>query len=786
MKLSLLMIPVLPMILAGLLPGAGRLGHRGLPLACGAVASLTLLLALRVAAPAFSGHAVTATIPWAPATGLNLTFLVDGLSLLFLLLILGIGLLIITFARFYLSPDENLPRFYASLMLFMAAMLGIVTAGNLLLLVVFWELTSISSFLLIGFWDRDPAARSGAYQSLIVTGIGGLALLAGVLVLGSAAGTFDITALAARGAEIRALPAMPIALGLILVGAFTKSAQVPFHFWLPSAMAAPTPVSAYLHSATMVKAGIFLLARLWPIFAATELWFYAVTGFGAATMLVGGWGALRHTDLKRLLAYSTISQLGLITMLYGIGTREAAIAATFHILNHASFKAALFMSAGIIDHEAGTRDFAQLGGLRRHLPRMTILVGLAAASMAGIPPLNGFLSKELFYEATLPAHMAESVGAGLGASWPWLLPVVAVLGSTLTMAYCLRLVVGTFFGPDGPYPQHPHEPPAGMRAPVELLATFCVAVGLLPALIAEPLITTAASAVVGAHVHPHLALWHGLNPALVMSAIGLTAGALLYAARRGSARQTLPPRLGRTASELYDVAIHAMMDGARTLTNRYQNGRLRTYVMTILGLLLALAGWHALQGIWPGAGATTPPPARMPMTDVPRGALVITLLTVAGAASVCALYRHRWPSILALGLVGALVAIYFAWLSAPDLVLTQLLVESVTTILVVLVLYYLPRKTRAREPRRRLILDGAFALVIGASASAVIYAILRRPFESISGYHIANSLEGAGGGNVVNVILVDFRGYDTLGEITVLSIAALGVLALVQAGRRAT
>lgn len=782
MRLSLLAIPVLPMIAAGLLPSAGRLGHRGLPFACGAVTSVTLGIALRVAAPAFSGHAVSATIPWAPATGLDLTFLVDGLSLLFLLLILGIGLLIITFARFYLAPDENLPRFYASLMLFMAAMLGIVTAGNLLLLVIFWELTSISSFLLIGFWDRDPAARSGAYQSLIVTGIGGLALLAGVLVLGSATGTFDITVLAARSAEIRALPAARIALGLILVGAFTKSAQVPFHFWLPSAMAAPTPVSAYLHSATMVKAGIFLLARLWPIFAATELWFYAVTGFGAATMLVGGWGALRHTDLKRLLAYSTISQLGLITMLYGIGTREAAIAATFHILNHASFKAALFMSAGIIDHEAGTRDFAQLGGLRRHLPRMTVLVVIAAASMAGIPPLNGFMSKELFYEATLPAHIGGSVGAGLGVSWPWLLPALALLGSTLTMAYCLRLVVGTFFGPEGPYPQHPHEPPPGMRVPVELLVAFCLAVGIAPTLVAEPLVTTAASAVVGAQLHLHLALWHGLNPALMMSAIGLAAGAALYAARRGSARRALPPRLGRTAGELYDTAVHGMMDGARALTNTYQTGRLRTYIITVLGLLLALAGWHALQAVGLGTGA----PERLPLTAMPRGALVITILTVAGAASVCALYRYRWPSILALGLVGALVAIYFAWLSAPDLVLTQLLVESVTTILVVLVLYYLPRKTRTREPRLRLVRDGAFALLIGGSTSAVIYAILRRPFESISSYHIANSLEQAGGGNVVNVILVDFRGYDTLGEITVLSIAALGVLALVQAGRRAT
>jgi multicomponent K+:H+ antiporter subunit A len=765
---ALLALPALPLVAAALLPAAGRLGARGLAWASGAVAAATLAVTLALAGPILAGGALTASVPWAPATGIALSFLCDGLSLLFVLLIVGIGLLVIVYARYYLAPDEALPRFYASLMLFMAAMVGVVTAGNLLLLVVFWELTSIASFLLIGFWDHEAGARSGAYQSLIVTGIGGLALLAGALVLGGATGTFEIADLTARAAEVRALPVASIALALILLGAFTKSAQVPFHFWLPSAMAAPTPVSAYLHSATMVKAGIFLLARLWPIFAPTALWYYLVTGFGAATMLVGGWAALRHTDLKRLLAYSTVSQLGLITMLYGIGTRAAAVAATFHIMNHAAFKASLFMTAGIVDHETGSRDLARLGGLRRALPRMAALAAIAAAAMAGVPPLNGFLSKEMFYEATL--H-------GTGGGRPWLLPLLAVTGSTLTMAYCLRFVVGAFCGPAGDYPKHhPHEPPAGMRAPVEILVAVCVAVGLAPRLLTAPLLDGAASAVVGTPAHAHLALWHGLTPALALSLVGLAAGAALYVGRRATARTALPPRLGLTAGEIYDQVVHGIVDGARKLTDGYQTGRLRLYVSVFLGFLILLAGRGALQ---PSAA-----PTLLPATPSPPGAVPVTLLTCGAALSVCALYRQRWPSILALAVVGAMVAIYFAWLSAPDLLLTQLLVEAVSTILVVLVLYFLPKRTRSREPRPRLALDATIALAVGVAATAVIYAVLRRPFSSISSYHVANSLALAGGRNVVNVILVDFRGYDTLGEITVLAIAAVGVLALVQAGRR--
>ncbi len=759
----------LPLLAAAVLPFAGGLGRRGLAWASGIVTAAALGLTLALAGAVLASAAPSVSVPWAPALGLSLSLRLDGLALLFVLLILGIGLLVVAYARWYLGPEERHATFHAELLLFMAAMLGIVMADNLLLLVIFWELTSIASFLLIGFWDERADARDGAYQSLIVTGLGGLALLAGVLVLGLAAGTFELAALREHPSDVHRLPAAPLALALILLGAFTKSAQAPFHFWLPSAMAAPTPVSAYLHSATMVKAGVFLLGRLFPIFGAMALWQTVVPVVGGVTMLVGGWAALRHTDLKRLLAYSTVSQLGFLTLLYGLGTAEAAVAATVHVLSHATFKAPLFMIAGIVDHETGRRDLAQLGGLARYLPRTAALACIGAAAMAGLPPLNGFISKELALAATLHA----------GARWPgWLWPLVVVAGSMLTTAYALRFTLGAFFGPAPAAPprRHPHEPPAGMRLPVEVLIALCLAAGLLPAVVGGGLLDAAASAVTGQPVHLHLALWHGLTPALGLSAAAIAGGAVLYWLRRGSARRALPARLGRSAGELYDACVAAMLHGAHRLTGALQNGSLRWYVSAVLGfvLLLALAG---LRGDHPAAVLAPPTP---PLAGAP----FLTAVTVAGTCATAALWRRRWPSVLALGSVGLLVAVYFAWLSAPDLVLTQLLVESVTTILLVLVLYFLPKQTQLPEPRGRLARDAGLALLVGGGVAAAVWAVIRRPFESISSYHLARSLPDGGGGNVVNVILVDFRGYDTLGEITVLAVAAVGVVALVHAARR--
>jgi len=767
MTLRLFLLPLLPLLGAAGLAVAGSLGARGLAWVAGLVSLGATLLTLSLAPEVLRGVTPTAVLPWVPSAGLDVSLAMDGLSLLFALLISGIGVLIVTYARAYMGDGPGLQRFYASLLLFQAAMLGVVTAANLLLLVVFWELTSISSFLLIGLRDEQPAARAGAYQALIVTGAGGLCLLAGVLILGGAAGTYEWSQWLARTAELRALPVAPLAMLLMLLGAATKSAQVPFHFWLPSAMAAPTPVSAYLHSATMVKAGIFLVARLSPLFAPTDLWFYSLTVAGAATMLVGGWGALRQTDLKALLAYSTISQLGLIMTLLGCGGEIGAVAATFHVLNHAMFKAPLFMAAGIVDHEAHTRDLRRLGGLGRHMPRTAAIVYLAGSSMAGMILLNGFLSKELFFEA-----MVEQARHGL---WGGALPWIALVASTLTVAYTLRLVVGAFLGDDRRLEHEVHEAPASLRRPAELLVLGCIAVGVLPGWLAEPLVAAAASAVHGSVIHVHLALWHGLTIPLAMSVTAIAAGAGYYFARQDPTADPPPPHL-RPAAESYDRGIAQLLHGARRLTDMWQTGHLRTYLRIVLIATLLLSVGGVL--------AAVPPTPSLPMTPPVAGATGITLLTMAAAIAVAAYNRRRLASVVALAAVGLLVAVYFVWLSAPDLVITQLLVETVSTILIVLVLYFLPKEIPGREPRPRLFFDGALSLAIGAGVAAAVYAVIRLPFRSISAVHLAKSWSEAGGHNAVNVILVDFRGYDTLGEITVLAIAALGVVALIRAGRR--
>ncbi|MBX9832130.1 MAG: monovalent cation/H+ antiporter subunit A, partial [Burkholderiaceae bacterium] len=427
-------------------------------------------------APAVMGGEVLQQFtPWVPEIGLNIGLRLDGLSLMFALLITGMGLLIILYAHHYLGDDDPAGKFYCTLMLFMAAMLGIVLSDNVLLLIVFWELTSISSFLLVGYWNHRADARAGARMALAVTGGGGLAMLGGFVLLGQIAGTYEISQMTAVAAQIQADARYPAALILILLGCFTKSAQFPFHFWLPQAMAAPTPVSAYLHSATMVKAGIFLLARLTPVIGGTELFVGIVSTTGLVTVAFAAFIAIFKHDIKGLLAYSTISHLGLIVFLIGLGSPLAAVAAIFHILNHASFKAALFMTAGIVDHETGTRDLRQLGGLFRLMPWTATLAMVAAAAMAGVPLFNGFISKEMFLTEAVAFSQA-------GGSWHWLVPAMATLAAVCSVAYSARLVHDMFFnGPPRDLPNpHPHEPPLGMKAPVALLAAICIVVGVLP------------------------------------------------------------------------------------------------------------------------------------------------------------------------------------------------------------------------------------------------------------------------------------------------------------------
>lgn len=740
-------------------------------------ASLGLLLAQ---APAvMAGGILRSFTPWVPEIGLNLAFRLDGLSLMFALMITGIGLLIILYAHHYLGPKDSTGKFYSTLMLFMAAMLGIVLSDNLLLLIVFWELTSISSFLLVGYWQHRPDARAGARMALAITGGGGLALLGGFVLLGHMAGTYEISELMAQAGRIQADPRYPVALVLILLGCFTKSAQFPFHFWLPQAMAAPTPVSAYLHSATMVKAGIFLLARLTPVIGGSDLFMALVMGTGLVTVLFAAFVAIFKHDLKGLLAYSTISHLGLITFLIGLGSPLAAVAALFHSLNHASFKAALFMTAGIVDHETGTRDMRLLGGLYKALPWTATLAMVAAAGMAGVPLFNGFISKEMF--------LTEAVVFAQGGGWRWLVPAAATLAALCSVAYSVRLVHDVFFnGParDLPLPQ-PHEPPLGMRAPVALLAALCVGVGLLPALLAGPLVKAAASAMLGrAAPGFHLALWHGFNGPLLLSVLALGGGIGLYftlARSRRLHRLNCENWFGAlNGPQLFTRSMEQLFSGAGHLTKKLENASLQRYLAWLLaaGVIAAAAPFAMplLTGAAPGTGPRQLLPASFP-------ALVIWALLLAACAWLALRHHQRFGSVVVLGAVGLATSLSFVALSAPDLALTQLTVDVVSTVLLLMGLALLPPQSPHESSRRRQARDAALALAGGAGVAWLAWLMLTRNHDSIAWYFLNQSAISGGGTNVVNVILVDFRGYDTMGEITVLGIAAVGVLALLDGMR---
>jgi multicomponent K+:H+ antiporter subunit A len=661
-------------------------------------------------------------------------------------------------------------------MLFMAAMLGIVLSDNLLLMVVFWELTSISSFLLVGYWGSHPRkgsdARAGARMALAVTGGGGLALLGGVVLLGQMAGTYDLSAMLATPGlvgQVQADSRYPLMLALVLLGCFTKSAQLPFHFWLPEAMAAPTPVSAYLHSATMVKAGLFLMMRLTPVIGGTELFQGVVASVGLCTMVFAAFVAIFKHDLKGLLAYSTVSHLGLITFLIGLGSPLAAVAALFHTLNHACFKAALFMSAGIVDHETGTRDMRKLGGLMALMPVVGTLALLAAAAMAGLPPFNGFISKEMMLEQAL--HGGAMWG-GLG----WAVPVLATLGGLFSMAYSLRLVHDVFFnGPPKDLPvAHPHEPPWGMKGPVLLLVAACVAVGLLPMLVAAPLVRVASSAMLGAPAPAfELGLWHGFNLPLLMSAMAVAGGAALYFGLAGGGRlhRYLPRAF--SGKRLFTQGVDGLFGLAGRCTSALENGSLQRYAAWMMASAVAVAAWPLLQGETATAGTRT----LLPATPL---AVVLWLLLAATCAALVLGHRQRLRAVVLVGVVGLVTALTFLAFSAPDLALTQLSVEVVSTVLLLMGLALLPPTTPRESSAARRGRDAALALAGGAGLAWLAWLVMTRDHDSIAWYFLEQALPLGGGTNAVNVILVDFRGYDTLGEITVLGIAAVGVLALLQ------
>ncbi len=757
-------LPFLGALLPGIMNAAGRSAVGGVTFTVTLAAFVGLLTNLPAV---IAGEVVTARVDWIPTLGLNFTLMLDGLGFFFAFLILGIGLLIIAYGRHYLSRNDNMGQFFTYLLLFQGAMVGIVLSDNILLLLVFWELTSLSSFLLIGYWKHLPEGRQGARMALTVTGMGGLAMIGGMLILGQIVGSYDLSVILQNRELIQADPLYLPALLLILLGCFTKSAQFPFHFWLPHAMAAPTPVSAYLHSATMVKAGIFLMARMWPVLSGTPEWFVIVTTAGLITMVLGAVIALFKHDLKALLAFSTVSHLGLITMLLGTGTAFGAMAAVFHILNHATFKAALFMSAGIVDHEAHTRDIRRLGGLRTLMPVTFTIATLAALSMAGIPLLNGFLSKEMMLEETTKTVLFDT--------W-WLVPGLATFGSLISAAYCFRFIGHTFLGPvRHDYPAKPHDPGFGMWGPPSILVVLVVVIGVAPAL-AEPFVKLVTASVLGeaaAVPDKHIKIWHGLIPALYMSVVAVVGGLLVMAVYKPL--QSLWDATPRPeAKVIFEAIIEAAARLAQAVIFALHNGAFSRYAM-IAAVAIVGAGYHA----W--VTGTVAGPTRELQA---AGAVPIAgwLMLVVATCGLVLLHRNRLLALILIGIVGLMVSVGFVYLSAPDLAMTQFTVEVVTIILLLLALNFLPNRTPIESSVLRRARDGAVAAAAGLAAFAMAYHFMLRDAVTtpISEFHLANSYKGGGGTNVVNVILVDFRGFDTYGEIIVLGIAALLIYALTE------
>ncbi len=756
------MLPFLGALFPGLLVRSGR----GVAAqACG-TATLLALIGLCLNIPAvMRGEVIVTQIDWLPWLGLSANFMLDGLSLLFGILILGIGLLIITFARYYLSAEDPPGRFLTYLMLFQGAMMGIVLSDNILLLLIFWELTSLSSFLLIGYWSFNPEARTGARMALTVTGLGGLAMIAGMLILGNIAGSYEISQIITQREVVQASPLYLPALILILLGAFTKSAQFPFHFWLPRAMAAPTPVSAYLHSATMVKAGIFLMARLWPVLSGTPEWFVIVTSAGLITMVLGALIAIFRDDLKDVLAYSTVSHLGLITMLLGIGTTAASTAAMFHIINHATFKAALFMVTGIVEHESGTRRLSHLGGLRRLMPVTFVIALITTLAMAGIPPLNGFISKEMMLQAAVDTRWLNSDMA---------LMVLATVGAALSVCYSMRILIQGFFGKAEGDVAEAHDPGIGLWGPPALLAVLALLIGLMPQQMAGWLVDAATSGTVAQPIHAHLALWHGFGTALILSGAAVLGGIVLLLALRPltAIRNALPrPDAG--------VMFAAIDEGAAKLatflTDRFTNG---SNARALTFFMLAVLGC----GFWAWSEGTPSPLVRPLLPIEPVVAICWAMLVVASLA-IMTFHHNRMFALLMIGIVGLMVSAGFVYMSAPDLALTQFSVEVVTVIMMMMALNFLPKRTPREVPAARRGFDALIATLAGLGFGGLAWVVLRSDFsfQTMSDYMLQNSYAKGGGTNVVNVILVDFRGYDTFGEITVLGIAALVIFALTEA-----
>ncbi len=715
-----------------------------------------------------SGQPIAVSYPWAPLLDLNLSFYLDGLSMLMALLVTGVGGLVLIYGGGYLAGDKHLGRFFAFLLLFMASMLGLVLANNLLTLFVFWELTSISSYLLIGYKHTKDESRAAALQALLVTGGGGLALLAGFILLGLVGDSFEISTLVGRSDQVRADALYLPTLLLVLVGAFTKSAQVPFHFWLPGAMEAPTPVSAYLHSATMVKAGVYLLLRLSPILGGTTAWTVIVTSVGAATMVIGGIIALYQTDLKRILAYSTISALGTLVLLIGLGSSYAIEAAVVFLFAHALYKGALFMIAGAIDHETGTRDVEKLGGLRRVMPITALFAIIAAVSLAGFGPVISFIGKELLLEAVL---QSEELG--------FVLVPVSVFAGALFVAVAAIVTIRPFFGTGKATPKHPHEAPPSMWLGPAVLAIAGLVLGVVPGILEQSIISPAVSAVLNQPEEVKLYLWHGINPALLLSILSVAGGVVLYLSWSALRRKTgwVEVALGWGPTRWYASSLKAVNRVARWQTQLLQNGYLRYYLLMVLLTTIGLVGYTFLSRV-----ELLPPGGIGDFRLYEVGLAALILLS----AIAVIFARSLLSAVVTLGIVGYGVALFYILYGAPDLAMTQVLVETLTVILFVFVFYHLPRFTQLSTVGSR-VRDALIAVTVGVLTTALVLAATATPPDSqLAPYFAENSKPLGHGSNIVNVILVDFRGLDTLGEITVLATAAIGVFALLKLRPRKT
>ena len=726
----------------------------------------TLFVSFAAKIPAVrNGELATESRPWVEPIGVDFAFRLDGLSLLFALLILGIGTFIAIYAGSYLHGHRRIGRFYGFFLLFMAAMLGLVLADDIFVLFVFWELTSFSSYLLIGFEHDQEDNRAAARKALIVTGAGGLALLGGIILLTSVTGTSRLSELLVLGDSVRGNDLYGWILGLVLLGAFTKSAQVPFHFWLPAAMAGPTPVSAYLHSATMVKAGVFLLARLSPLLGGTEAWMYSLIAAGGATMLFSAWACFAVTDLKQILAYTTTMALGLFVLMLGVGDGASVEACGFYLVVHALYKAGLFMAAGGIDHETGTRELSRLSGLRRAMPWTATGVALATASMAGLPPFIGFVGKEATYEAALHS---ETIGL--------IVLALMMLANVALIATALTLFVDPFLGRPSDLPKPPHEAPLALWVGPVLLGITGLALGPLTPWLAHAIIGPMTTAVFGPH-ESHAALWHGLTPTLGLSAVTVALGFGVFVLRT-PARTCTPVRalahsFVRAPGEIFEGTLLVMHRGAERITGAIHSGRLQRYLQISLGVLGLAAGLAFTQRVDLDVDFKT-----LADVHIYEWLLVVLLIASSYAAAVA---HTPLRAVLALGISGYCVALIYLLFGAPDLGMTQFSVETLTVILVALVLVHLPpSQLKVQGTAKRttaLVLSG----LVGVVMAGLTLAILSVPLNpEIAGFYADKSYVAAHGHNVVNVILVDFRGFDTWGEITVLTVAGIGVYSLLR------